>query len=65
VTTKVVVIVENQDARIGFVLTEEVRGRQSTDPGAHNDQIVQIWIGLLNRAPITSPRERQLVGNFE
>ena len=64
VTAEIIVIVENQDTRIGMFLPIKMGGRQSTDAGADNNQIVNVRLCVVNAAPILSPPPRQLVGHF-
>ena len=64
VTAEIIVIVENQDTRIGMLLPIEMSGRQSADARADDDQIVNVRLRIVNAAPILSPPPRQLVGYF-
>jgi len=65
VATKVVVIIENQDARVGVLLAVEVRGRETADASAHDDEVVDVCVGFAYRPPVALTIERELMGDFE
>ena len=65
VATEVVVVVENQDARLRPLLQEEVRGRQAAEASPHDEEVVDIVVGPLDGPPIAPTRARELVGDLE
>ena len=62
---EVVVVVENQDARLRLLLQEEVRGRQAAEASPHDDEVVDIGVGALDGSPVAPAFARELVGDLE
>jgi len=65
VAPEVVVVVEDQDASLGLLLQEEVRGRQAAEASPHDDEVVGLRVGPLDGSPIAPTRARELMGDLE
>ena len=63
--TEVIVIVEDQDARVRLALSMKVCGREATDPSPDDDQIVDLGFGFTHGSPIAPAPMSELVGCFE
>jgi hypothetical protein len=62
---KIIMVFNDQNACVGISLSVEMRRRKTTDTTAHNDQIINRLIGLLNGAPICSTLTSKCVRNIE
>lgn len=68
VTAEVVVILEQENTRVGLLLAIEVRCREATDAAPHDDQIVEVVprvVGFVNRPPVGPPVPGEFVSRFE
>jgi len=55
VTPEVIVVFENQNARLRFLFTVEVCGCKTADATPYDNEVVDSCVGLLNDPPVTSP----------
>ena len=65
VAPEVVVVVENEDARLRLLLSIEVRGRQAAQTSPHDDEVVDIGIGLRYGPPVAPALEGEFEGGLE
>ena len=65
VAPEIVVVVENEDARLRLLFSIEVRGRQPAQASPHDDEVVDIGIGLLYDPPAAPAFEGELEGGLE
>ena len=65
VAAEVVVIVENQNARVWIRLAKEMCGGKTANASSDNDEIVETRIGFLHGTPILSAIARQLMCNLK